>query len=445
MKHFKYTLTLGLTIFAVMFGAGNIILPPAVGYFAGGHFFVAILAFIFTSAGFAAIGICSMALQKNNFLDITKKIHPKAHLFLLTAVVIIIGPLFAGPRTAIITNELFVNELVNSSNILVYAVSSFIFFFLTAYVLLSGTNIVDIIGKYLTPALLLLMIVLIGGTIVADNPLKQTGVDLSTAFIKGSEIGYFTVDGLGYVIIATISIRAILTEKSMKHFDKTMVLMRSVLIALFLIALVYLGLGYMGAASTLEAINGVSPDGITILNHSISSIFGKFGNIIFGLAVALACLTTSIGLMANTSSFFASNSRINQKTWVYVFTIISYVVSLLPLDRLTTYIGPILMLLVPPAMCIAFLGYINRKVRKRRTIIVPFVVSVVMGVLAMLCDFIPELKDALKVLPFAKYGFPWLGVVLAAIFIMMAVELMSENDSIYEEYNDEYKSLKATD
>ena len=445
MKHLKYTITLGLTIFAVMFGAGNIILPPAVGYFAGENYFVAIIAFILTSAGFAAIGICAMALQKNNFLDITKKVHPYAHMFLLTAVVIIIGPFFAGPRTSIITNELFIAELFNSSSPIIFGISSLIFFSITAYVLLSDINIVDIIGKYLTPVLLVLLVILIGGSILNGNPLKVTGVDLNSAFVRGSEIGYLTVDGLGYVIIATISIRAILTEKNMPHDDKTMVLMRSVLLALFLIALVYLGLGYMGATSTLTSVGGIEPNGIEVLTNTIKQIFGRFGTIIFGLAVALACLTTSIGIMANTSSFFASNTKVSQKTWIYLFTVVSFIISLLQLDRLTTYIGPILMFLVPPAMCIAFLGYINRKVRRRRTIAVPFYVSVIMGFLVMLSDFIPLLKEALSYLPFAQYGFPWLGVVLAAIIIMMAWEVMSENESIYEEYNEEYGSLKSSD
>ncbi len=443
MKHPTYTITLALTIFAVMFGAGNIILPPAVGYLAGTNYFYAILAFIFTSAGFASIGVISMALQKNNFLDITKRIHPKAHMYLLTAVVIIIGPLFAGPRTAIITNELFVAELFGSSNQLLFAASSMIFFGLTAYVLLSETNIVDVIGKYLTPVLLVLLVVIIGGSILAGSPAVDTGMSVNSAIIKGSEIGYLTVDGLGYVIIASISIRAILVEKTMPHKDKTSVLMNSVLIALFLIALVYLGLGYMGATSGYDLTQ--NPNGIEIITATITKTFGQFGTIIFGLSVALACLTTSIGLMVNSSSFFASNTRFSQKSYLIAFTVISYIVSLLELDQLTTFIGPILMLLVPPAMCIAFLGYVNRKVRHRRTIIIPFFISVVMGILVMLSDYIKPLKDFLATLPFAEYGFPWLGIVLASVIIMIAIELLIENDSVYEDYNDEYGSLKATD
>jgi|GEM_PF-7109634 len=443
MKHKKYTITLALTIFAVMFGAGNIILPPAVGFFAGTNYSYAILAFIFTSAGFASIGVISMALQKNNFLDITRKIHPKAHLYLLTAVVIIIGPLFAGPRTAIITNELFVAELFQSSNPIIFAISSLIFFGITAYVLLSETNIVDIIGKYLTPVLLVLLVVLIGGSALYGNPVVDTGVSVNEAIVRGSEIGYLTVDGLGYVIIATISIRAILTEKTMPHADKTKVLMNSVLIALFLIALVYLGLGYMGATSGYAASE--NPSGIVIITTTITKTFGHIGTVIFGLAVALACLTTSIGIMANTTSFFASNTKISQKAYIIAFTVFSFIVSLMKLDSLTTFIGPILMLLVPPAMCIAFLGYVNRKVRRRRTIIVPFIISVLMGGLGLLGDYVPSVASALSYLPFAKYGFPWLGVVLAIIIIMMAWELMTENESQYEDYNEEYASLKATD
>lgn len=443
MKHFKYSLLLGMTIFAIMFGAGNIILPPIVGYNAGENFFIAIIAFILTSAGFAALGVCSMALQKNNFLDITRKIHPKAHLFLLTIVVIIIGPLFAAPRTAIITNQLFIAEIFGN-NAIILGISSFIFFFITAFVLLSKTNLIDVIGKYLTPVLILLLSILIGGSFLLDNSFVSNGLSSSDSIVSGLQTGYLTVDALGYIIIATISIKAILTEKSMKHDDKTKVLMRSVLIALFLISLVYLGLGYMGATTTFTEAHG-EVTGINILRHSIFAIFGKAGNVIFGLAVALACLTTSIGLVANTSNFFAVNTKTDQNKWIIALAVISFFISLLPLSGLTSIIGPVLLMLVPPSMCIAFLGFVNSKVRRRRTLVIPFAISVVFGLLSLVSQFSAEVHQLLTELPLGKYGLPWVPVLVGSIVIMMAIEVFTENHPVYEEYTDEYKSLKATD
>ncbi|PID27426.1 MAG: hypothetical protein CR982_05645 [Candidatus Cloacimonadota bacterium] len=443
MKHFKYSLFLGFTIFAIMFGAGNIILPPIVGYIAGDKYFVGIIAFITTSAGFAALGVWSMALQKNNFLDITKKIHPKTHLYLLSMVVLILGPLFAAPRTSIITGELFVYEIFGSS-ILVTIISSFIFFLITALVLLSKTNLVDVIGKYLTPALIILLLVIIGGSLIVDTTFVESSITSTDSFVNGLKTGYFTVDALGYVIIATISIKTILRETTMKHNDKFRVLNRSVFIALFLISLVYLGLGYMGATTTYVA-NGVEPSGTDILRHNIFAIFGKFGNIIFGLSVALACLTTSIGLIVNASNFFAVNTNTDQDKWVIAFSIISFVISLFPLGNITSFIGPVLLMLVPPSMCVAFLGYVNRKIRRRRTLVVPFAVSVIMGFLTMLAEFIPQVKSVVSTLPWGEYGFSWIPVTIAAIILMMAYEIYTENTSVYEEYTEEYKSLKATD
>lgn len=442
MKHFKYSLLLGMTIFAIMFGAGNIILPPIVGYFAGENFFFAIIAFILTSAGFAALGVASMALQKNNFLDITKKIHPKAHLFLLSIVVIIIGPLFAAPRTAIITNQLFVAEIFGN-NPIVLGISSLFFFSITAFVLLSKTNLIDVIGKYLTPVLIVLLTVLIGGSLLQGQAFIHTEATSSEAIVSGLQTGYLTVDALGYIIIATISIKAILTEKSMKHDDKTKVLMRSVLIALFLISLVYLGLGYMGATTTYVASGDVS--GIAILSHNIEAIFGRIGNIIFGLAVALACLTTSIGLVANTSNFFAVNTKTDQSKWIIALAAVSFLISLLPLSGLTSIIGPVLLMLVPPSMCVAFLGFVNSKVRRRRTLVVPFIVSVVLGLMSLIAEFSSGMKNILTILPLGKYGLSWVPIIIAVIIIMMAIEVFTENPHVYEEYTEEYKSLKATD
>jgi LIVCS family branched-chain amino acid:cation transporter len=443
MKHFKYSLLLGMTIFAIMFGAGNVILPPSVGYFAGENYFVAILAFILTSAGFAALGVWSMALQKNNFLDITKKIHPKTHLYLLSMVVLILGPVFAAPRTAIITNQLFTAELFGG-NFVVFAVSSFIFFFITCSILLSKSNLIDVIGKYLTPVLIGLLTILIGGALVQESKFVATSVLPSKSFIKGLQTGYLTVDALGYVIIATISIKAILSEKSMKHKDKAKVLNRSVLIALFLISLVYLGLGYMGATTTYLA-DTMEPAGIDILKHNIFEIFGKVGNIIFGLAVALACLTTSIGLIANSSNFFSVNTKSDQNKWIIGMCVFSFLVSLFPLGKITSFIGPVLLMLVPPSMCVVLLGYVNRKIRKRRTLVVPFLLSVVCGFLSLAAEFNVEVKTFLEYLPLGSFGLSWIPIVISAIVGMMAYEVFTENKSVYEDYTDEYRALKATE
>ncbi|PID28797.1 MAG: hypothetical protein CSB55_03340 [Candidatus Cloacimonadota bacterium] len=443
MKHFKYSLVLGMTIFAIMFGAGNVILPPGVGYEAGENYFAAIMAFILTGAGFAAMGVWAMALQKNNFLDITRKIHPKSHLYLLTMVVLILGPIFAAPRTAIITGELLTAEIFGQ-NFYISAVSSFLFFLVTCLVLLSKSNLIDVIGKYLTPVLIFLLSILIGGALIHRAPFVSSSISVSDCFTLGLRTGYLTVDALGYVIIATISIKAILTEKSMRHDDKTGVLNRSVFIALFLISLVYLGLGYMGATTTYVS-DLPKPAGIDILRHNIFEIFGKTGNIIFGLAVALACLTTSIGMIANTSNFFSVNTRTDQNKWIIGMSLLSFLISLFPLENITAFIGPILLMLVPPAMCIAFLGYVNRKIRRRRTLIVPFVLSLVLGFFSLAGEFYAPVKTALEVLPLGKFGLAWVPIVILAIIVMMAIEVFTENQSVYEEYTEEYKVLKATD
>jgi LIVCS family branched-chain amino acid:cation transporter len=443
MKHFKYSLVLGMTIFAIMFGAGNVILPPSVGYFAGENYFIAILAFILTSAGFAALGIWSMALQKNNFLDITRKIHPQAHIYLLGMVVLILGPVFAAPRTAIITSQLFTAELLGD-NFFVLAGSSFVFFLITCLVLLSKSNLVDVIGKYLTPILIGLLTILIGGSLMQKSTFVPSVADTSKVFVKGLQSGYLTVDALNYVIIATISIKAILLEQSMKHKDKEGVLNFSVLIALILISLVYLGLGYMGATTTFVS-DAIEPAGIDILRHNIFEIFGKVGNIIFGLAVALACLTTSIGLLANSSNFFAVNTKTDQNKWIIGMCAFAFLVSLFPLGQITSFIGPLLLMLVPPSMCLSFLGFVNRKIRKRRTLVVPFIFSLVSGFLSMVAEFNIEVKTFMDQLPLGSFGLAWIPIVISAIIAMMAYEVYTENNSVYEEYTEEYRCLKATD
>ena len=53
----RQILSLTFTLFAIFFGAGNMIFPPAMGQVAGEHYLQALAGFILTDAGIALLGI----------------------------------------------------------------------------------------------------------------------------------------------------------------------------------------------------------------------------------------------------------------------------------------------------------------------------------------------------------------------------------------------------
>ena len=76
MKNKKESLVLGLALFAMFFGAGNLIFPPSIGASVGDRWHMAILGFFTTGIGLPLLGI--MAFNKIGSLDkFAEKISPK--------------------------------------------------------------------------------------------------------------------------------------------------------------------------------------------------------------------------------------------------------------------------------------------------------------------------------------------------------------------------------
>ena len=111
---FKQIMSLTLTLFAIFFGAGNMVFPPAMGQLAGENYWQALIGFILTDAGIALLGIIAVVLVGNEITDLGNLISKKFSIFLSIVVYLLIGPLFALPRTGSVSYELAAKPYVPS-------------------------------------------------------------------------------------------------------------------------------------------------------------------------------------------------------------------------------------------------------------------------------------------------------------------------------------------
>ena len=71
-------LSIGLMMFSIFFGAGNLIFPPALGQAAGNHLLPAILGFLITGVGLPLLGVVAIALKGGRYTEfIEENVHPK--------------------------------------------------------------------------------------------------------------------------------------------------------------------------------------------------------------------------------------------------------------------------------------------------------------------------------------------------------------------------------
>ena len=165
-KSTKDMIVMGFALFAMFFGAGNLLFPPFLGLITGQDWVTGFTGFILADVGLSLLAILAVARCNGEVGKVFSRAGEKFSVALGVAIMICLGPLLAIPRTAATTFEMGVQPLFSNFNSVIFSI---IFFGLTLALTIKPSKVVDIIGSYLTPALLIALLALIG--IGVFNPL----------------------------------------------------------------------------------------------------------------------------------------------------------------------------------------------------------------------------------------------------------------------------------
>ncbi|MDU7331360.1 MAG: branched-chain amino acid transport system II carrier protein [Finegoldia magna] len=420
-KKFKDVIIVGFALFAIFFGAGNLIFPPYLGVLSGTEYKKAMLGFLLTDPVLPILGVIITAKLGGGAEDLGKRVGNKFAKILGTVTILTIGPLFAIPRTAATTHEVFVSKVFPGTP---EWVTALIFFALTAIFVFNETGVIDKIGKYLTPGLVIILLVIIGKCIVDPIGVMNIATE-NQIFLKGFAEGYQTMDALGAALMTGIVVSD-LKRKGYVNDEERLKLVKWVgLVAFVLLAIIYGGLIYVGA--TASKIYTVQNTRVDILLGTVQNILGSAGKIAIGIAVSLACLTTSVGLSAIAGDFFSNitKDKLGYKPIVLATVVISGVLSLVGVEALIKAAVPILSTVYPIIMVLIFLGifekYIKYDLIYTGAVLATFVVSFV-EVLNQNFKNLQGFTDAIKTLPLSSVGFEWLlpAIVMGAVFGVIA-------------------------
>lgn len=241
------------------------------------------------------------------------------------------------------------------------------------------------------------------------------------AFGIGFEEGYQTMDALAALIFARIIYDDFVTKG---YSDKKEILgmtIKSAIIAGVGLSVIYIGLVFIGASASGE---GISDLGRTeMLIHLTERLLGKFGNIALSLSMALACLTTAIGLTAYVGEYFSSlfKNKISYNVIILISSVFAAITSVRGVDNIVAISAPILVALYPTAIVIIFLNTFIEHLGKRGIVIGSIIGSLIPAVNTILnsifgnIDIFKPLED---ILPKSLVVFSWVVpvVVLAIIF-----------------------------
>lgn len=409
-------IVVGLMLFALFLGAGNIIFPPLLGQLAGESLVIAIFGFLITGVGLPLLAVIAIAKSGGDLQEIASRVHPMFGLIFTVVVYLVIGPLFAIPRTATVSYEIGVAPFLPEAWLLEawpLIVFSILFFVVTVLFALNPTKLVDRIGKILTPILIVVISLLtIKSMITPMGDIGPTqGAYKESPFFESFLQGYLTMDVLAALVFGIVVIHA-LKDKGVSSREE---LVKSTIfagvIAAVGLSLVYISLSYIGATST-EAI-GTQDNGGSILALSSNALFGSFGSIILAITIAFACLTTSIGLVAAASQFFEKlTPKVSYKMYVFIFAGFSAVVSNVGLTQLISFSVPVLLAIYPLAIVLMILSFIDKSFNRapivyRLSLLFTSFISIFDGFKAAGITFSP-VERVLTNLPLYSQGIGWL-------------------------------------
>ncbi|MCE7793333.1 branched-chain amino acid transport system II carrier protein [Salipaludibacillus sp. CUR1] len=410
---FKDTLIIGLMMFALFLGAGNLIFPPALGQEAGTSVWPAITGFLITGVGLPVLAIIAVAKSGGDLQQISKRVGSVFGLLFPLAVYLAIGPLFGIPRTGSVGYEIGVLPYLAEGGVLSLFLFTLVFFSLSYWLSLNPSKLVSRIGKILTPILVVVLSVLTFSGVFSPpgEALSPTGTYESFPFFTGFQEGYFTMDAIaalvfGIIVITRMKERGLTDRKAL-----TQKAFQVGLIAGTGLIFVYLSLAYLG--STSVSLLGYQENGGVILTGLSQFLLGGTGLILLSTVITIACLTTSVGLISAFGEYV-------QKTFKAVpywaataaVTVFSFVMANMGLTQLIQFSLPMLVMIYPVAIVLIILTLFDELFKGRKEI---YVGSVAGAALVSIADglatagIFPQISTAIiYMFPLAEIGIAWL-------------------------------------
>lgn len=418
-------IAIGLMLFALFFGAGNLIFPVFMGQNSGINTIEASIGFLITGVGLPLLGILAVCYSGQNLRDLASRISPLYGLLFSIALYLTIGPFFAIPRTATVSYEIALAQFVPQS-MQTYALYAFafVFFLISWYLAVSPSKLVDRVGKYITPFLLIFLAILIITAFIFPMGSLQLPTEAyntpANAFGQALADGYNTMDALASLVFGVLVVQSIRMYGTKSEKEVAISAFKSGLISTFFMAIIYTSLCYIGANSV--SVIGLQENGAPVLVKVSEFYFGPVGSLLLGLIVILACLTTSIGLIASCAAYFnLLFPKVSHKKWATIFAVVSFCVALFGLTAIITGAIPVLMFLYPLTISLILLTFLNNAFNGARCVYT----------WATLMTIIPALYDALTTagieigsvssfmnnLPLANYNMGWINFFVVGLVI----------------------------
>lgn len=423
------TIIIGFALFAIFFGAGNLIFPPYLGVTAGENWGIATFAFLISDPLLSIIAVMVVAALGGSALNIGRRVHPLFASALAAICVLLIGPIFAVPRTGASTHEIFVQSYFPSAP---QWITSLVFFGIVLWITYKENSVMDAIGKYLTPILLLILFLIFVGAVLQPNA-SFAATDRTGLFAQGFKEGYQTMDVLGAPLLAGVVMKDITRRGYLNKKDQFRLMFGVGIVAFILLALVYSTLAYSGAS--MSTFIDSTAQRAAMLTTIVKNLLGSWGQLAMGLAVCFACLTTAIGLTTTCGQYFeeVSKGKISYKKTILVTVAVEFIISLVGVDSLINLAVPVLTFIFPIMIALILFSAFDRYIPYDWTylgaVVGAGIVGLVQGIntLSQLLggNLLEDTATWIGTFPLATYGLEWIvPTFIGAVLFTIAAAIL---------------------
>ena len=423
----KNLLVVSIMLFALFFGAGNLIFPPFLGQNAGENTLPAMLGFLATAVILPVLGVVVVA-RFDGLEKLGRHVGKRFALVFAVLIYLSIGPGLGIPRAASVPFEMAVAPYLpeNANGTLWMLLYSLAFFLAALWLCLNPGKLVDRIGRGLTPALLALLLVLFVSFLFRGEVRVAAPQEAyrEAPFLKGFSEGYNTMDTIaalnfGLVISTTLGSFGLNEKKDRMRY--------TVLAGIFagsILTLVYAMLSYMGMCSS--GTYEIQENGAWTLRQIVYQVFGSTGAVLLAAIFTLACLTTCVGLINSISQYFSMLfQKVSYRAWVFLITFFSFLVCNLGLTVILSISIPVLNAIYPVSIVLILLG-LSHRLWAGNSYVYPVTVAGT-GAVSVLFALgeagvpLGALTSLLHRLPLYRLGFGWLSVAAAMLLVSLVL------------------------
>ncbi|WKK66411.1 branched-chain amino acid transport system II carrier protein [Lutimonas zeaxanthinifaciens] len=416
MKQIKEKFIFGFAIFASFFGAGNLILPPMLGFKAGEDWWLVGIGFLLSATIFPMLALLGYARLQGNMIDFGKKVSTR-FAFVFSVAIYLMIPILPTPRTAAVTHEIAIQPYFESSALL----TSFVYFLLVFLFVINRGKVIEFLGKFLTPIIgLILLAVILMGILGPENKMMMDGFE--SPMIKGFLEGYQTYDAIAGLVMGGVMVVTLNNSREkMSVGEKQKMIGQSGLIAMAGLFIIYIGLIFIG--SRFNAAFDPDISRTALLSGLSTEIMGKTGTAFLSILVALSCFTTAVSIIVGVADFFKEMLGGSQKVYV-ASAALSCVAGILMGQFEVKFIidlaVSVLMLLYPISIVLILLNLLPEKYAGRPIYRVLVILAIFFSIPNFMSSILSEelLNSLYSIIPLSKEGLGWVMPCILAFILM---------------------------